>query len=224
MQSKSSDRSKRFLKAACLAASLTIAAWSGGTGRVEATTAITTDQYVYGSISPSQKMSNVYVLYSLNSSGGTPDTTYINPIGDIAAGATKDFTFITGPPYFGDTYTVLGIYNSTGVTVGFNPEISKDIIGAKVWTDLFSSVTESTVYGYLANNELANIIAFYNDNVYYYNKIGNYLFGELKLVNFTAATDGGSAYAQSTPVPIPSTIMLLVPGIGLILLRRKINL
>ena len=137
-----------------------------------------------------------------------------NYIGDVSSTGYSNF-FSVDPSITG--YTILGIYDgSNGVTVGMpNGAYTTD----NSWNNSFNTLNTRYNEEVIADNlttpgsSLSLTKGFVTSNIYV---IGNLIGSSLDLVDFSGATEGGTAMAtwQSTaPVPEPATILLF--GIGI---------
>jgi hypothetical protein len=218
MKKKGFHRTKKFLKVACLAASLAMASWGGGG---EAKAALALDRQLSGTINPIYDLTNVYVFYSVNSSGYAQYVFY-DTVGSVPANSNKPFSFeIPDPSYFGgDTYTVFGVYNTgsggSGVTVGMNTDAASYWIG-KEWSALLPYTTEDDFKFYLQSGNTTELESIFKG--FFVASNGAMSGQPLTLVNYTVGTYGGTANAQV--VPLPPSLFLLAPGIGILLLRRR---
>jgi hypothetical protein len=263
-------KSKNLLKAACLSAALATA-WGAGTAPPAAEAALNTfdlsSPYYYqdaqgntvqvgNGISSDYKLTNVSILYYLNTSGGFPPKDpilgafYHQSLG-AGLGAGPNNVTVTNVDIQGNgfgNYTIVGLFDSNGVTnggvtIGMNSaaaSIANGHLGGADWVSFFGSssfFSASNVRDWILNKQYDNLQLFYNAYGDQYITSGNKNFvgdmivrgygldvwvadtdtengkgplGELTLVNFPV------------PVPLPPTLFLMVPSLGVaFLLRRK---
>jgi hypothetical protein len=176
---------------------------------------------ITGSITPVENLSSVFFIGSYLTYSG--DTEYFfKPLNDapFLAGQTTAFSFTE--EYFGlapSSYTIFALHKinpevSGGAAVGSNA-----IQMGSSWDSLFETeYTQDTFASLLTGSYIDGyLIKFYEDNL---GTLGASMGSDLRLVNFSVATDGGSAHASA--VPIPATLFLFAPGLaGLAALRRK---
>lgn len=172
---------------------------------------------VFGSVTPDQNMSDVYVLAQYYTTGSSDASWAIYSLGPLTGGSTTSFSYdIYGPVDHFGPYTIIGLYDyaSGKVTTGMNETAAADVITLhKQWTSVFTGHDiESTVAA-----------ALKNDNPWAFTWLAAYgadVGSTLKLVNFTGAIDGGRA-DLTTHCPPPPSLLLMAPSLGLVLLLRR---
>lgn len=216
---------KSVFRVACLSACIATA-W----GVAGATKADAVNYQVSGSITPAQNLSNVYFVtsYYLNTSGFD---WLAQSLGSFKGGQATPFSFVVNGSNissFGN-YTIAGIYQATGSGSDVTVALDLNNVNAlgQAWETVFpeaqnSSNTyaqESAVAAWLAD---ATHIAGQAGFLAQFNPDLGQTAGILTLVNFSNGTDGGSVTANVNPVPLPPTLMLMLPSLGVaLLLRRK---
>jgi hypothetical protein len=227
VKQKRFTKTKRALKAACLAAGLTMASW--GFGGVQAKAMLAPVFQASGHVTPSTNLTEVYVFYTVNSSGWNSIAHYL---GGVNANTLTPFSFIADDPssYYGDTYSVFGLYDSNedgnpeGVSVGMNIQAAADATANnRDWSYYFQE-TESDVMSWLQNaqtedNAWTNLRGFFENNFVY--GLGQESGIEAILINFSTAVEAGQAYLEVNQVPLPSTFLLLTSGLGMVMVKRR---
>ncbi|RYG25552.1 PEP-CTERM sorting domain-containing protein [bacterium] len=218
------------LKAACLAATL-VGVW----GEAAAQNTV--------SVVNLQDLSYATGLYQYNASGGGPDL-LVTPhtYGDLAATTgdsphdfdVADETF-ANPLNTSVPYTFAGVYDVAGGLVSialndaaahhaFDPNNDGFTDDALDWDEVFSP----SATGYLSEADFAAELQRYHTEFVPYAPLANFMAGyadilprwneSSTLVNFSAATYGGSVTAQAVPEPASMAAL----GFGaLALLRRR---
>jgi len=221
MKKRRFKKSKRLLQTACLAVGLTLAGWSGGPAVDQAAAAAVVPTIeVSGTISPATSLTDVWVIYSLNSSSG--DSIYSHEAADVTGGSVGNFSFQVQDPswYDSESYTVIGVYDESGNGTGDSVCIGGPGISAgNSWSTYFSSDAESTVVGWLQGDNSSSLEDFYSTN---FDTIAQDIGSDINLWNFSDATNNGTAHADSRVVPIPGAVWLLGSGLfGLVAIRRR---
>jgi hypothetical protein len=170
-----------------------------------------------GSVTPNQTLSNVYVLAQYYAVGSSDASWAIQYLGTLTGGSATSFSFDLYEPvdHFG-YYTIVGLYNDAagGVTTGMNETDAADAITLlKPWADVFTGHdSEGTVAAALKNDDPLAItwLALYGANV----------GSTLQLVNFTGATDGGTANLAAH-CPLPPSLLLIAPCLVVAALLRR---
>ncbi len=202
------------LKTACLTAALTTA-WAAPASAIFVPTTF------HAEVTPNQDLTHTYFLYSGNTSAYSVYQS-ATPLHDLAAGVTDAFSFdaFTGfGGYDSESYAIIGIYDQAngGVTISLDNAVAGNAIGtAALWSDLFPATSEATIATALANDDtmiLASFAASASDMGFL-----SYLGDTSTLVNFSGATDGGTAWV--TVVPEPLSLLLIAPTLTLVLRRR----
>ncbi len=224
MKKKRSRRSRRVIQAACLAVGLTLAGWGGGPAVEQAKAAFgLPNTEVSGTISPGTNLTDIAIIYSLNSSG-SPSSIFHGEADDVPGGSTGSFSFTVGDDpswYDGESYTVIGVYDENGDGTGDSVCIGgPGIVAGNTWGSLFSDA-EATVVGWLQADNWTNLNSFYMDN---FNTIAQDIGSDIPLWNFSDATANGTAHAESRVVPLPAAVLFLGSGLlGLAAVRRRKN-
>lgn len=226
MKEKGFCRTKKFLKVACLAASMAMASWGGGGAAQAAQT-----YEISGSITPNNALTNVYFVTSYYTPGSSGSLNYAGSIGNVG-GPPNVTTFSLGPinevNYF-SAYSVIGLYDyeNNGVTVGMSSTQAQLAFG-KSWATFFNTAeypnnhyTEEIVAGWLKNGDADSLWNLSSFIQYFYNEFDADLGTDITLVNFSDGANGGSATANAYPVPLPPTLALMIPGLGVVLLLRR---
>jgi hypothetical protein len=199
-------RSSKTLKTACLSAGL-VTAWGASNDARAIVIVEPTQHEVSGSVTPTYDLTNVYMIYGVNSSGYS--NFRMEKIADsISANSPYSFSFLsTGYDYDYQNYTLLALYGTNAVTVGVNPWTEPPF--GLSWDDYFGETpyTEDVVAGSLVAGD-SGLIDFVQWAGSWKLCAG---FGEtLPLVNFSQGSDGGTAVASVREVPEPTTLSLLV--------------
>lgn len=243
MKKNLSRKGKTALKAACLAAGLCVASWTGGAATAKASLDYTYE--ISGSISPDTNLSNVYLFYGINDSG-PPSEVFFKAIGNIAADETKSFSdvFTVTYPQLEDAYdrhfTIIGTYDQggdgvvDGVTVGMAEGydgVSWESLFHEVWSHIYDpsyeevDFTEQMVMGWLEDGNIENLTYFVEDAIFspYHSatasSFGGSPVGEdgypATLYNFSDATQAGTADADMHDVSsVPLPSALLLFASG----------
>jgi hypothetical protein len=162
----------------------------------------------------------VYVLTQYYATGSSDASYAILYLGAVAGGSTTSFSYDTSEPadHFG-YYTVVGLYNyaAGAVTTGMNETAAADAVSlTKQWADVFAGHDSEANVAIALKTEDPILLAWL---AAYGAQVGS----TLKLVNFSGATDGGTAYAVAH-CPLPPSLLLLAPpflGLALLFRRRK---
>jgi hypothetical protein len=191
---------------------LLLPAWVGS---AHAAAAIS-DYDISGYINPqTDGLSPVYFVGSYNDYSGNPGYFFQN-LGTFEGGQTTPFSFTTSyVGYAPATYTILAIHDmaNDGVTVGSNT-----IVLGTSWDSLGTHYTQGTFSSQLVGSFIGGFLEqFYAENP---NILGAPMGVSLRLVNFSDASNGGSAYAST--VPLPASALLFAPCLaGLAAIRRR---
>lgn len=187
----------------------------GPVGSVHAAVA-SSDYNISGYITPqSDDLSSVYFVGSYTDYFGNPGY-FFQILGSFEGGQTTPFSFTTTyAGYAPAAYTILGIHDilNDGVTVGSNT-----IVLGTSWDSLGTHYTQGTFSSLLVGSYIGILLEqFFADNA---GILGAPMGQSLRLVNFSDASDGGSAYASA--VPLPASVLLLAPCLaGLAAIRRR---
>ena len=231
------NRSKSLFTAVCIAAAIATS-W----GWVECAKAVSVvpqiiDYQISGSINPTADLSDVYVLYTFTGSNNSQSVGLLAfPSGDtFAANQTTSygFDFQTSASNF-NNYMLVGVYNATtsnpGLTIGVNQGewtalINNGVDFSQLSGLYLNGLSENVLIDALENKpgtSLYNYISYVSPNLL--NSSGVSFGNQVYLVNFSNAIDGGSATVYTpSAVSIPSPAYLLGPGLGLLLLLRRIS-
>lgn len=174
---------------------------------------------VSGYLNPVSDLSSVYFVGMYTN--GDSNFYFAQNLGStFAANQSTPFTFDIS--YYGaapEAYTILAIHASElfdGVTVGSN-----NIPTGTSWDSLFGTQYTQGTFNSLLVGSYINLYLeeFYANNAYI---LGAPMGKDLTLVNFSAASPGGSAHATASSVPLPASLLLFGPGLaGLAVLRRR---
>jgi hypothetical protein len=214
---------KRFFRKACLVATIATA-WAAGDSAKAVSIVGPPPPIISGSYSLDEGFADAFtnpwviLKYTLNSSGYGYQFPIVNLANNggqfsVSLGGNADTNY---PIYFG----IIGNYvTDAGVAIGFYNTAPSS------WETSFPGYNESTVAEWVANPN------FYSTSLAIFFETGPVLapmtVGSgpvlLTLYGFSDPTKIGSAQAQAgTAVPEPSTLFLLIPGIGMaFLLKRK---
>ena len=198
--------SKNLFKIGWIAAAIAIS-W-GCVGIAKA--AIVAPPDLSFSITPTEQLSDVYILYD-SAVGYGFQWVY----GTFSANSTTTANVNLYPaPQSSYNYTIVGVYNSgNDVTVGWSPQSSylgKDF--SQFSSDNLGNMSEQTFIHDIQQGMLSSFANLVSN--------GGVPFGaQISLVNFSVGADGG--HATASPVPIPSPAYLLGPGLGLLLVLRR---
>jgi len=222
-------KSKNLLKAACLSAAL-VTAWGAGTAPPAAATDV--QYYVTGSITSTQNLTNEWLVnYNGNS---TSSHFYAQQLNVDPTNHTFSTTIWADPNDVQTTamYTVLALYPG-GITAGMSLILPPTVPWNTYFVDINQPWTydESAVTNFLNANPHSqpNLESFFDTfGVNGTMGVGGVLGSSINLFNFPTGQSGevaGSAFVESTgpvPVPLPPTLLLMVPSLGVaFLLRRK---
>lgn len=222
---------KKSIKTACITIGLA-AAWAVP----QANAAQAPDPYTFDvAISPAVTISNVYFLYSANTSGYYSVFTSSGKIADSINGGTSYTGEVTidvggkGPGNWGESiaYSMIGIYDedgsgtideNDGISIALVSDFGDYVIGNKNWSEVFNSntYTESYMINLLMTNNTSELNSFFNQfaNGDYWDGEGSYyrfpwLNSGSTLVSFSTGTNNGTAIANDGTIPEPSGLAAL---------------
>jgi hypothetical protein len=213
----------------------------GGT-ETNINTGATVPLHITGSVTPTQDITNAYLITdqfaSYCASCVQTHSISVFSLGNLVSNNTSSFAFDNhnyrsldtsiGTDYYSVStyYTVVGLYdNANSAVVG----IAGTVTGG--WDTLFPwGPSESFLITALGKSDPGADLAyfmFYGDMKFLsYNALGNnYNGAPLNLYGFSDATPLGAVHvdiAAANPVPVPDTLMLLLPGLAIVpFLRRR---
>lgn len=212
-------RSANVKKAACAAAAVATC-WAVGQEAHALDTPISLTSPATVSITPTDPLSNLYLVYGIGLSG---TSTYSLKLADTVAGGTTTTYNVTLdiPAFDRDSsefvYTLLGVTNASttpGVSILLtNDNANSAITDGSEYTDLFFEPKADLITA-LQTDDTPALEQFLEFELF---SIGFLQSGDSgTLVNFSTATNGGSA----SLVPEPGSLALLGLG-GLLIARRR---
>ena len=205
-----------------IAAAGLVTAWGGGQAKAA-------PYFIEGYVEPSQALTNVAIITGFDRRNRA-DFLGLAIAGHLPPEHATDFSFTLEDPLPDeitglDKWAVIGLYDSDhdGVSISFdNTDAQSAINQNHVWNDYFyygggMGLQETDVADALRTGQSEWMLGSLGS----WWCVGDYFGSVHTLVNFSGATDGGSVYAQATPVPEPLTLTMAAPLVALVVAGRE---
>jgi hypothetical protein len=214
----------RAFQAVCIAAIVSILMVTAG--KAHGFTLITEPQTFTITATPTDNLTNVHFLYHATTGGGDSyvvDNTLANMSANVLS--TQMVTILVPLSPTDQTYSIAGTYDAANdVTIGVNSATAAFALGppAQTWDQTFvnaprnyTAVTEAAAGTALSTNDHTTLDQLFGD---IQSPTAVSVGTSTNLINFSTATNGGTALALE--VPEPMSFALLVPFFGAIVGSR----